>query len=168
MPHTYTTCSIYRKLTKQFYLIVYQLMPGRNIYKCTFAQQLLYFKKNTASLRSLKTKEIVFSSWVIVCISLYLCCVVVEIQDSEVSCVWSIFERCFVIKGLWQRSAYKIIMCTLYNCLVITDDFSTNIGRSFCRKVYSINNLFIIQGCRGRGRIVVGFTITYVISAYHH
>jgi hypothetical protein len=34
--------------------------------------------------------------------------------------------------------------------------------------VYSINNLFIIQGRRGRGRIAVGFTITYVISAYHH
>jgi len=30
------------------------------------------------------------------------------------------------------------------------------------------NNLYLFKGRRGRDRMVVGFTTTYAISAYHH
>ena len=34
--------------------------------------------------------------------------------------------------------------------------------------VYLVNFFISCQGCRGRDRMVVGFTSTYAISAYHH
>jgi len=34
--------------------------------------------------------------------------------------------------------------------------------------VYNIISISSLQGCNGRGRMVVGFTTTCAISAYHH
>jgi hypothetical protein len=34
--------------------------------------------------------------------------------------------------------------------------------------IIHFNNLYLLKGRRGRDRVVVGFTTTYVISAYHH
>jgi hypothetical protein len=37
---------------------------------------------------------------------------------------------------------------------------------NFC--VFIINGYSIVGGCRGHDNMVVGFTTTYAISAYHH
>ena len=37
-----------------------------------------------------------------------------------------------------------------------------------CIGSYKSNYHTITRGCRGRDRMVVGFTTTYAISAYHH
>ena len=39
---------------------------------------------------------------------------------------------------------------------------------SHLRNKYIPNNINTISGWRGRDHMVVGFTTTYVISAYHH
>ena len=36
------------------------------------------------------------------------------------------------------------------------------------KKSHSLNTLQTERGCRGHDRMVVGFTTTYAISAYHH
>jgi hypothetical protein len=34
--------------------------------------------------------------------------------------------------------------------------------------IIHFNDLYLLKGCRGRNHVVVGFTTTYVINAYHH
>ena len=47
--------------------------------------------------------------------------------------------------------------------------YNKNVDILYCTHVLAWNGLFTHRrGCRGRDRMVVGFTTTCVISAYHH
>ena len=75
-----------------------------------------------------------------------------------------------------QESPHSFKCCVNKTCQIILDAQSQTpvdsndvlIETSTCAPVLLFETLNILEGLRGRDRMIVGFTTTYAISAYHH